>query len=172
MPKRTFLSRQFLGRGGSKIAAHSAHISHDVLFFVSRMSQRCLCLLSRQYQSASLPTLQNLALMLTPAFAQKKAWPAGIVLSRNNQNQQNLFKFGFLSPVWALSALLRCWDVRRCNRPVWALPTLLLVLGCTAVQSACVGASYPAAGVGMYGDAIGPCGRFLPCYGCWHVREV
>ena len=152
MPKRTFLSRQFLGRGGSKIAAHSAHISHDVLFFASRMSQRCLCLLSRQYQSASLPTLQNLALMLTPAFAQK-SMASGVVLSRNNQTQQNLFKFGFLSPVWAL-------------------PVLLLVLACTAMQSARVRASYPAAGVGMYGDAIGPCGRFLPCYGCWHVREV
>ena len=47
------------GKGGSKIAAHSAHISHDVLFFASRMSQRCLCLLSRQYQSASLPTCKT-----------------------------------------------------------------------------------------------------------------
>ena len=135
---------------------------------------------------------------------------SGVVLSRNNQTQQNLFKFGFLSPVWALPVLLRvlactavqsahvgascpaagvgmcggaiglcgrflpccgCWHVRRCNRPVLALPVSLLVLGCTAVQSAHVGASCPAAGVGMCGDAIGPCGRFLPCCGCWHVRR-
>ena len=57
---------------------------------------------------------------------------SGVVLSRNNQTQQNLFKFGFLSPVWAL-------------------PTLLLVLACTVMQSARVGASCPATGVGMCG---------------------
>ncbi len=84
-------------------------------------------------------------------FCPKKGMASGVVLSRNNQTQQNLFKFGFLSPVLALPALLR-------------------VLACTAVQSAPVGASCLAAGVGMYGGAIGPCARFLPCYGCWHVR--
>ena len=63
----------------------------------------------------------------------KKGMASGVVLSRNNQTQQNLFKFGFLSPVWALSALLRVWDALGCNRPVWALPVLLLVLGCTGM---------------------------------------